>query len=248
MRRATSRTVVACLGSSSTAGRGQAFDWIGALAQRPQNARFAFRNFGVGGDLADNALRRLPKVVACRPAKVLVWVGANDVLALVFPKVRRVFRLAKHLPRDPSPEGFREALAALVQGLKAGTTADIALCSLAPIGEDPNPADTTQAALDRRIAEYSAIIAGIARREGCHYLPVYETMQAELLMRPGQAFTTFDFLPFYRDAFRALILGRSPDDIGRSNGWRLHSDGVHLNSVGGMIAAELVQAFLEGSA
>jgi hypothetical protein len=30
------------------------------------------------------------------------------------------------------------------------------------------------------------------------------------------------------------------------NGWRFHTDGVHLNSSGGMIAAELVQEFIDG--
>ena len=54
--------VVACLGSSSTAGRGQAFDWIAELKRRPRNQRVRFHNFGVGGDLAYNALERLPKV------------------------------------------------------------------------------------------------------------------------------------------------------------------------------------------
>lgn len=86
-------TVVACLGSSSTAGKGQAFDFIGELRQRPGNSRFHFFNFGVGGDLAYNALQRLPDVRACRPEKVVVWVGANDVLAHVSPKVRWFFHV-----------------------------------------------------------------------------------------------------------------------------------------------------------
>jgi hypothetical protein len=36
--------VVVCLGSSSTAGQGQAFGWIDELSRRPQNARFVFKN------------------------------------------------------------------------------------------------------------------------------------------------------------------------------------------------------------
>jgi len=71
----TKAITVACLGSSSTAGKGQAFDWIGELKQRPHNKQFRFYNFGVGGDLAYNALRRVPEVLACRPVKVMVWVG-----------------------------------------------------------------------------------------------------------------------------------------------------------------------------
>src|SRR5213595_1207373 len=101
------RTIVACLGSSSTAGKGQAFDWIAELRRRPRNSQFEFRNFGVGGDLAYNALQRLPDVLACCPNKVVVRVGGNDVLALVSGKARRFFALAKRLPCNPPPSWFR---------------------------------------------------------------------------------------------------------------------------------------------
>ena len=75
--------VVACLGSSSTAGQGQAFGWIDELSRRPQNARFVFKNLGIGGDFAYDALQRVPAVVATSPNRIFVLVGANDVLAMV---------------------------------------------------------------------------------------------------------------------------------------------------------------------
>ena len=34
--------IVACLGSSSTVGKGQAFNWIEELKGRARNARFSF--------------------------------------------------------------------------------------------------------------------------------------------------------------------------------------------------------------
>jgi hypothetical protein len=52
---------------------------------------------------------------------------------------------------------------------------------------------------------------------------------AQIVAAPGRAFTSFRFLPFYRDAFRVLVLGKSPDEVARLNGWRFHTDGVHLN-------------------
>jgi hypothetical protein len=55
----------------------------------------------------------------------------------------------------------------------------------------------------------------------------------------------FRFLAFYRDAFRTLVLGRSPDEVSRLNGWEFHTDGVHLNSRGGLLLADLVQTFIE---
>jgi lysophospholipase L1-like esterase len=82
-------TVVACLGSSSTAGQGQAFGWIDELSRRPQNGRFVFKNLGLGGDFAYDALQRIPAVVATSPDRIFVLIGANDMLAMVFPNVQR---------------------------------------------------------------------------------------------------------------------------------------------------------------
>jgi lysophospholipase L1-like esterase len=238
------KSVVACLGSSSTAGKGQAFDWIGALRIRRGNEKYLFLNFGVGGDLAYNALQRLPDVIACRPDMVVVLVGGNDALALVSMKAKRFFRVAKHLPCEPSPGWFRTNLQAIARRLKAETSATIALCSLTPIGEDPEPTNLFQREINQRIEEYSAIIRDIAREDKVGYIGVYESMQARVQASPGKALTSFKFLPLYRDAFRALLLHRSPDEIAQMNGWLLHTDGVHLNSRGGMIIADHVQTFI----
>lgn len=239
------RIIVACLGSSSTAGKGQAFDIIGELERRPRNGRFNFRNFGVGGDLAYNALQRLPQVVAIRPEKVVVWVGANDVLALVLPKVRRFFRMSKHLPVEPSPEWFRENIQAIAHRLKRETTANVALCSLPPLGEDPTSAVAFQSALNRGIEEYSETIRDVAQKEGVAYIPLHEAIGAQIQASSGRALTSFRFLPFYRDAFRVLVLRKTPDEVAQLNGWRFHSDGIHLNSRGGLIAADCIQQFVD---
>ena len=238
---------VAFLGSSSTAGKGQAFDWIAELKRRPENKRFRFHNFGIGGDLAFNALQRLPDVLACRPQIVVVWVGGNDVLALASTKVRRFFRVFKHLPTEPSPQWFRENLWAIVRRLKATDSVKIAVCSLPPIGEDLSSENPFQTNLNQRIAAYSAIIKEVAQEEDVGYIAMYEAMCARIATSPGRAFTCFRFFGFYRDAFRVLVLRKSPDEIAVLNGWRFHTDGVHLNSLGGMIVANLVQSFLQSN-
>jgi hypothetical protein len=70
-------------------------------------------------------------------------------------------------------------------------------------------------------------------------------MHAQIMSSRGRAFTRFQFLVFYRDAFRVLILRKSPDEVAQLNGWGFHTDGVHLNSRGGMIVADLVQDFID---
>ena len=240
------RAVVSCLGSSSTAGQGQAFGWIDELERRPQNRRFDFRNFGVGGDLAYNAPERVPAVIASHPDKVVVLIGANDVLTMVFANARRVLAgWMKRLPKEPSVELFRESLEAIVDRLKRETTARIALSSLGPIGEDPDSLDSVQRTLNERTAELSRIIRETAALNQLAYVPFFETLSDHIAAIPGKAFTDFRFLPIYLDTFRFYALRRSSDEIAQANGWRFHVDGVHLNRRGGMILANLVQEFLD---
>jgi hypothetical protein len=52
-------------------------------------------------------------------------------------------------------------------------------------------------------------------------------------------------LGLYRGAFRVLVLHKCPDEVAEINGWRFHTDGVHLNSRGGMIVPDLVQEFID---
>jgi lysophospholipase L1-like esterase len=237
--------VVACLGSSSTAARGS-YDWIADLRSRPRNAGFQFLNFGVGGDLAFNALQRLPSVVECRPQKIVVLIGANDVLARVSRKLRWFLRAWKFLPQRPSPRWFEFNLRRIVVELKQQTDARIGLCSLAPIGEDPHSTDPLQSEINRRIADYGAIIQRIAQAENTAYIRFRESLSAQIQAQPGRSLHDIGIFSMYRDAFRQFVLHRSVDQIAAANGWRFHTDGIHLNSRGGVILANLVQEFIDG--
>jgi len=239
----TVKAVVACLGASATDATGS-YDWIRDLAQRPNNASWRFYRFAEGGDLAYNGLGRLPDIINCHPDDVIILLGENDVLALISQKVAQFDRLTKHLPSGPSPQWYRENVQAIVRCLKRDTTARIALCSLIPIGEDPGSVNPFQAEANHRIEEYSTILKDIAREEAVSYLPFYERMLELILASPGRAFTSFNFLPFYRDVFRQFVLHKSHDEIGQLNGWRFHRDGIHLNSRSGKLLADLVQEFL----
>jgi len=239
-------TVVACLGSSSTAGQGQAFGWIDELSRRPQNARFVFKNLGRGGDFAYDALQRVPAVVATSPDRIFVLIGANDVLAMVFPNVQRFLgRFMKRHSQTPSFEWFEQNLAAIVAQLRADTGARIALSSLGPIGESPDSTDPNQRRLNELVARFSATIKQIAAQHGTDYIPFYERLSAAIAASPGKALTEFRFLPIYGDTFRYFVLRKTSDEIGAANGWKFHVDGVHLNRRGGMILAGLVQDFLD---
>lgn len=201
-------------------------------------------NFGVGGDLAYNALLRVSEVVTAHPDKIIILIGANDILASVFENVWRIFHTTKHVPQRPSAEWFRTNVTAIVRELKSKTPALIALASIPQVGEDSYSKNPAQAKLNALYREYADIIKQIAADEDIAYLPLYERLHDALEASPKRAFTRFRFLPFYWDTFRYFVLHKSGDEIARENGWHFHVDGVHLNSRGGMLVADALQEFL----
>jgi lysophospholipase L1-like esterase len=237
---------VACLGSSTTASKGT-YRWITELESRPQNSRYRFVNFGVGGDLSFNLVRRLHRLIDTRPDRVIVLIGTNDILAGVFPNFRRVVRLWKGLPGEPTVHRFQKNLALITRRLRRETDARIALCSLAPVGEDLRSVDTVQSRLNDLFAAYNQAIGEVGAREGAYYIDFYEAF-LEQLDRSGttKPFTRFSFPSFYRDYLvREMLLRRGFDEISAINGWEFHIDGVHLNTRGGRILADAVQRFLD---
>src|SRR5689334_897484 len=105
MKMTSGKTTVACLGSSTTEAKGS-YDWIADLQARPSNASFQFLNFGKGGDLAFNALRRLPDVIHRQPDQVIILIGGNDAMTRSFPNLKRALKMWKRLPVEPSQEWF----------------------------------------------------------------------------------------------------------------------------------------------
>jgi lysophospholipase L1-like esterase len=246
LRHARPDETIACLGSSTTASRGT-YKWIDELENRPQNSRFRFINFGVGGDLSFNTVGVLDRVITVRPERVIILIGTNDVMASVFPNFRRFVRVSKRISEEPSPAGFEENLNFIVHKLQRGTDARIGLSSLAPLGEDPDSRHPVQAQLNELIATYNGIIRSVASTRHAEYIPFWESFQDQLI-RAGTAkpFTHFSFASFYRDyLFREMILRQSFDQISGINGWRFHIDGIHLNTRGGRTLTEAVQQFLD---
>jgi lysophospholipase L1-like esterase len=238
--------MIACLGSSTTAAKGT-YAWIDELEKRPQNSRFRFANFGVGGDLSFNTIRVLDRVIAVRPTRVIVLIGTNDIMASVFPNFRRFVRIVKRVSEEPSPARFEENLNFIVHKLQRGADARIGLSSLAPLGEDPNSGHPVQARLNQLIATYNGIIRDVASTTGADYIPFGESLEDQLVgAGTAKPFTHFSFASFYRDyLFREMILRYSFDRIAHINGWQFHIDGVHLNSPGGRLLTAAVQNFLD---
>jgi lysophospholipase L1-like esterase len=237
---------IACLGSSTTASRGT-YKWIDELKKRPQNSRFRFANFGVGGDLSFSTVGVLDRVITVRPQRVIILIGTNDIMASVFPNFRRFVRVFKRLAEEPSPARFEDNLNFIVHKLQRSANPRIGLSSLAPLGEDPNSGHPVQARLNELIATYNGIIRKVASTRRTDYIPFGESFEDQLVRaRTAKPFTHFSFASFYRDyLFREMILRQSFDRISRVNGWQFHIDGIHLNTKGGRILTQAVQQFLD---
>ncbi len=238
---------ISCLGSSTTASKGT-YKWIDELAKRPQNSRFRFVNFGVGGDLSFNTVGGLDRVIALRPKRVIILIGTNDIMASVFPNFRRFVRVAKRLSEEPSPARFEENLDFIVHKLQRGVQCHgSGSVRLLRWEKSPNSRHPVQARLNELIATYNGIIGNVASTRQVDYIPFGESFEDQLV-RAGTAkpFTHFSFASFYRDyLFREMFLRQSFDQISGVNGWQFHIDGIHLNTKGGRILTEAVQSFLD---
>ena len=97
------------------------------------------------------------------------------------------------------------------------------------------------------MADYNGIIRDVSHSSGTYYIPFFERFRDQLDRSPtAKPFTRFSFAAFYRDyLLREMVLRRSFDEISQKNGWEFHIDGIHLNTRGGRILADVVQQFLD---
>jgi len=233
------RRLAVCAGDSLTRGA-VSVDYVAMLGARLPD--WDFVNAGVNADLAFNLAERMDEIVALDPDAVTVLVGTNDVNATFGFQAAYGYIAAKRLPERPGHLFFRECLIGIVRALKRSTRARIALFSIPPIGEDPGHYAYI------RTEDYATIIKEVAREEEVEYLPLRERLCAYLDALPPPSPPPLGFRSFGKaqlDAGRAQrYLGKSFDEISASNRFHLLVDGIHMNSHGAAIAAELAEGFL----
>jgi lysophospholipase L1-like esterase len=237
------KTVV-CFGASLTAGT-VSFDYVELLQARPELAGFRFLNHGANGDLAWNGLQRLDKVIADRPDFVSILIGTNDANATLSERNRLRYISFNQLPVEhPDVRWYEENLREIVGRLQRETQARLALLTLAPIGEDPDHEAWG------RVIEYNEAITRVARDAGVPCLPLHEQMVAYLRAHEADRAALPPRLA-YRDGLHnvgnAIALhaqGLSWDEVSARNGLLLSTDGLHLNSRGGGMIADLIAGWL----
>lgn len=214
------RPRVVAAGASMTQGSLGA-DWVATLRARPEFHGREFVNAGVNGSTAADLRQRVDSdIVACAPAAVTLLIGTNDV------------RNGVPLPR------FRADLRAIVDHVRARTTARIALMSLPPLGEDLNTE------INQRLTAYNAAIQETAAQTSADYLPLHERVVEDLRRTGGRTPYDFGFPLALAAAAQHYLLGRSWDEIAQAGGRELLVDHIHLSDRGGAIVADLVGRWL----
>ena len=236
------KTVV-CFGASLTAGT-VSFNYIELLEARHSLKEFRFINHGVNGDLAWNGLQRLDQVIAEQPDFVTILIGTNDVNATMSERNLIRYKAFNHLPTEPTLAWYESNLRIIVKRLKEETPARLAMLSLAVIGEDLDHEANRKAEL------YNEVIRRIAREENLDYLPLHERVldylrehEADRAQLPPRLEYS-DGLTNVGNAFALHASGFSWDEVSRRNGLLVTTDGLHLNSVGAGMIADLIEAWL----
>ncbi|TYB51796.1 hypothetical protein FXF51_52610 [Nonomuraea sp. PA05] len=215
------RPRVVAAGASMTQGSLGA-DWVGSL--RAAFPAYEFVNAGSNGNTTADLLERVDSdIVACRPAAVTLLIGTNDV--------------RNSVPLDD----YRANLRAIVDRVKSGTGAHVALMSLPPLGEN------LDAPINRTLTGYNAAIKDIASQTGSGYLPLHERM-ADVLRHGARTSYGFSFPLAFTVAAQHYLLRRTWDEIAQAGGRELLVDHVHLTDRGGAIVTELASGWLTGLA
>jgi lysophospholipase L1-like esterase len=227
----TSPKTLICFGDSLTEGAiGAAY--VDILRERlPATVRVI--NAGINGDTTINLLRRFKRdVVPYRPDLVVILVGLNDLTtAYGWPSNRTYYRFIKRVPIALTPGLFARAYQRLIAELCQHTNAQLALCTLTTVGEQPD--DPFQAYIDA----YSTIIRALAEREQLPLIDLRRAFRVALLEDPRDGSPYHIWTPLL-DAAALGLRGRTYAELGARRGYRLLCDGAHMAEAGAALVAE----------
>jgi lysophospholipase L1-like esterase len=234
------KKLVAVIGGDVVHGN-ISYNFVEDAAKRKGCHNYQFINDGVNGSTSFDVLKRLNQVIACSPDYVIILVGLNDASAKIAPELaKRKNRLLEQSEKT-SLLVYEWNLMQIVNRLKTETSANIALLSLPVAGEN------LFSKANKEIDQYNEVIKKVAEINNVSYLPFNEKLKAYL---KGKGHTRGrslkNSLKLYEKAIvQRFVYGYSLDRIGHLNGFLLLTDGMHLNSTAGMMAAHQIELFLK---
>lgn len=234
------KKLVAVIGGDVVHGN-ISYNFVEDAAKRKGCLEYQFINAGVNGSTSYDVLQRLDDVIACSPEFAIVLIGLNDASVKIAPDIaKRNIRMHEQLEK-PSLLVYEKNLAQIVSRLKAETSAKIALLSLPVAGEN------LFSKANKEIDQYNEVIKKIAEINNVSYLPFNEKLKAYLKGKGqtrGRSLKN-DTKLFEKAIIQHFVYGYSLDRIAHLNGFLLLTDGMHLNSTSGMMAAHQIELFLK---
>jgi acyl-CoA thioesterase I len=236
-RRSTTRTLIVCAGDSITRGVVSA-NYVEMLEWQFAADGCEFVNAGVNGDLAYNLLQRTDDVVACRPDVVTVLIGTNDVNATFSQAWEDSYRKEQKLPEKPTLAWYRLNVERIIDRLQAETDAKIALLDLPMLGED------LASEMNRRVAEYNALLRAIATEKQVTCLTLHARLAALLSQNHTPPPYEGKKGPVIRAWIRHFMQRKSWDAVSADHGLELLTDHIHLNDKAAAVVAALIGDYL----
>ncbi len=241
----TSLTKILLIGDSITHGTVSAnyVDLVvSGLNADPAKKTFEALNAGINGEFTYNVLQRLDPIIQCAPNVITILIGTNDAYGSFTPERQRKQMRKWKLPELPDENNYRGYLTAVVTKLKTNSRAHIGLLSIPTIGEDPTTREFAQS------RKYSEIIKEVAGAIGVAYLPLNEAMVNYLRIHPSSQKFHFKWYLFaIVKSILAHAFGKSWEKVASANGFKLHTDHLHLSPNGATMVADLITKFYKES-
>lgn len=239
-QRQPGKKIVACIGGDVVHGN-ISYNFVDDAARRKGCSDYQFINDGVNGSTTHDVLNRLDTVIKCNPDYAIILVGLNDASARIAPDLAKTNVKIRALTEKPSLTMYEKNLTEIVNRLKIETAANLALMSLPIAGEN------LFSKANREIDQYNEAIKKVAETTNVAYLPFNEKLKAYLKgKRHTRGRSLKNGAKLYEKAVvDHFVFGYSLNRISHRNGFLLLTDGMHLNSVGGMMAAHQIELFLK---
>ncbi|HAQ08715.1 MAG TPA: hypothetical protein DCR24_14845 [Bacillus bacterium] len=234
------KKTVAVIGGDAVHGS-MSYNFVQDAAKRKGCQEYQFINDGVNGSTAYDVLQRLDSVIQCKPDFAIILVGFNDASVKIAPDIAEKNAKLRGLSEKPSLILYEKHLMRIVNKLKAETSANIALLSIPIAGEN------LFSKANKEIDQYNETIKKIAEVTNVTYLPFNEKLKAYLKGKRhtrGRSLKNGSKL-YEKAVIERCVYGYSLDRISHRNGFLLLTDGVHLNSIAGMMAAHQIELFLK---
>jgi lysophospholipase L1-like esterase len=231
--------IIACIGDSLTHGNIGGC-WVESL--RDEYPEDTFLNEGINGDVVWQVQQRVGPILACKPDIVILMIGSNDAMASFNIHSGERYKRNNNLPEVPTFESYQRLLPELLDSLS--DISKIALCTIPPVGENPD------SAVNQHVKMFNNFIELTASNKNISLIPVSSFLWDDLSSRTYPLRKDYDpkVLPIikriYGGMFHHYIFKKSWNDVAKSKGQWILFDQIHLNDRGAQLVLNLVKKYI----